>query len=82
MKILVAIFVVLSAGIAVAAGWTQVNVAQEHNHLSPDGLYIDSAFTRRVAANLRRDHKLQRHDFGQRLRTNRATLRTAPAVPR
>jgi hypothetical protein len=33
----------------------QVNVTQEHNHLSRDGLYIDSAFTAANAANLTRD---------------------------
>ena len=33
----------------------QVNVTQEHNHLSRDGLYIDSAFTPAHAANLTRD---------------------------
>jgi PQQ enzyme repeat len=33
----------------------QVNVTQEHNHLSRDGLYIDSAFTRSAAANVKRD---------------------------
>ena len=33
----------------------QVNVTQEHNHLSREGLYIDSAFTRSFAANVRRD---------------------------
>jgi hypothetical protein len=33
----------------------QVNVTQEHNHLSRDGLYIDSAFTPANAANLMRD---------------------------
>jgi outer membrane protein assembly factor BamB len=33
----------------------QVNVTQEHNHLSRDGLYIDSAFTRSAAANATRD---------------------------
>ena len=33
----------------------QVNVTQEHNHLSRDGLYIDSAFTPANAANLTRD---------------------------
>ena len=32
----------------------QVNVTQEHNHLSRDGLFINSAFTRFAAANLRR----------------------------
>src|SRR6186997_3714472 len=33
----------------------QVNVTQEHNNISRDGLYVDSAFTRTAAANLRRD---------------------------
>src|SRR5215813_12692288 len=33
----------------------QVNVTQEHNHLSRDGLYIDSAFTAANASNLARD---------------------------
>ena len=33
----------------------QVNVTQEHNNLSRDGLYIDSAFTAANAANLTRD---------------------------
>jgi hypothetical protein len=33
----------------------QVNVAQEHNNLSRDGLYIDSAFTPSNAAKLTRD---------------------------
>src|SRR5256714_10366806 len=33
----------------------QVNVTQEHNNLSRDGLYIDSAFTSANAANLTRD---------------------------
>ena len=33
----------------------QVNVTQEHNHLSRDGLYVDSAFTRSAAASVRRD---------------------------
>jgi outer membrane protein assembly factor BamB len=33
----------------------QVNVTQQHNHLSRDGLYIDPAFTPANAANLRRD---------------------------
>jgi outer membrane protein assembly factor BamB len=33
----------------------QVNVTQEHNNLSRDGLYIDSAFTPANAANLTRD---------------------------
>jgi outer membrane protein assembly factor BamB len=33
----------------------QVNVTQEHNHLSRDGLYIDPVFTPANAANLTRD---------------------------
>jgi len=33
----------------------QVNVTQEHNNLSRDGLYIDAAFTPANAANLTRD---------------------------
>jgi hypothetical protein len=53
----------ISISSVVVAGWcgavlptnAQVNVTQEHNHLSRDGLYIDSAFTRSAAANLTRD---------------------------
>jgi hypothetical protein len=41
-----------SAGLLTNA---QVNVTQEHNNLSRDGLYIDSAFTPSAAANLTRD---------------------------
>src|SRR5512133_2566659 len=33
----------------------QVNVTQEHNNPSRDGVYIDSAFTPTAAANLPRD---------------------------
>jgi outer membrane protein assembly factor BamB len=33
----------------------QVNVTQEHNHLSRDGVYIDAGFTRSAAAGLTRD---------------------------
>ena len=33
----------------------QVNVTQYHNHISRDGLYVDSAFTQSAAANLTRD---------------------------
>src|SRR6266550_2672995 len=40
---------------AVLPAKAQVNVTQEHNHLSRDGLYIDSAFTPANAANLTRD---------------------------
>src|SRR6266576_2744630 len=48
--------------LAVAALWSsvlptiaQVSVTQEHNHLSRDGLYIDSAFTPSAAASVTRD---------------------------
>jgi hypothetical protein len=51
-----------SSSLVVALLWTavlpanaQVNVTQEHNNLSRDGLYIDSAFTPTNAANLTRD---------------------------
>ena len=40
---------------AVLPANAQVNVTQEHNNLSRDGLYIDSAFTPANAANLTRD---------------------------
>jgi hypothetical protein len=38
----------------------QVNVTQEHNHLSRDGLYIDSVFTASAAASLVRDLNFDR----------------------
>jgi len=40
---------------AVLPAKAQVNVTQEHNHPSRDGLYIDAAFTPANAANLTRD---------------------------
>jgi hypothetical protein len=40
---------------AIHTATAQVNVTQFHNHASRDGLYIDSAFTPGVAANLTRD---------------------------
>jgi PQQ enzyme repeat len=40
---------------AVALAGTQVNVTQEHNNPSRDGVYIDAAFTPSAAANLTRD---------------------------
>jgi hypothetical protein len=49
-----AIFVVCLCGV-VARGGTQVNVTQEHNNPSRDGVYIDAAFTPSAAANLTRD---------------------------
>src|SRR5213595_741359 len=45
-------------GIVVLSGaeaHAQVNVTQEHNNLSRDGVYIDTAFTPETAANLTRD---------------------------
>src|SRR5947199_8593374 len=40
---------------AIVPTTAQVNVTQEHNNLSRDGLYIDPAFTAANAANLTRD---------------------------
>src|SRR5438045_9444869 len=40
---------------AVLPANAQVNVTQEHNNVSRDGLYIDAAFTPSAAANLTRD---------------------------
>src|SRR5881296_4185207 len=40
---------------AVLPAYAQVNVTQEHNNVSRDGVYIDAAFTRSAAANLTRD---------------------------
>src|SRR5262245_7721558 len=55
MKFFFAIFWMIVVGTIVVPTEAQVNVTQEHNHLSRDGLYVDSAFTRTAAANLRRD---------------------------
>src|SRR6266576_4416827 len=51
------IFLLLVASLwcAVLQTNAQVNVTQEHNNLSRDGLYIDAAFTPPAAANLTRD---------------------------
>jgi outer membrane protein assembly factor BamB len=53
---------ICSSSFIIALLWTgilpasaQVNVTQEHNHLSRDGLYIDPAFTLVNAARLTRD---------------------------
>src|SRR5437762_9078562 len=50
------------SSLIVALFWTailptnaQINVTQEHNHLSRDGLYVDPAFTLANAPNLTRD---------------------------
>ena len=58
-------------GIVVLSGaeaHAQVNVTQEHNNSSRDGVYIDAVFTLSAAENLTRDLKPQRHHFRQRLR--------------
>src|SRR5215813_137708 len=55
MKFFFAIFWIIATATIVVPTHAQVNVTQEHNHISRDGLYIDSAFTRTAAANLRRD---------------------------
>src|SRR6266567_4682933 len=57
MKPLISIFSLVVAGLwsAVLPMNAQVNVTQEHNSLSRDGLYIDSAFTPAAAAGLTRD---------------------------
>ena len=52
MKLSLLIAVFCTAASAVNA---QVNVTQEHNNPSRDGVYIDSAFTPSAAANLTRD---------------------------
>src|SRR5213594_3633434 len=51
---IVAILVVCLCAVVARAG-TQVNVTQEHNNPSRDGVYIDAAFTPSAAANLTRD---------------------------
>jgi hypothetical protein len=58
MKPLISSFSVIIALLWTAvlpANGQQVNVTQEHNNLSRDGLYIDAAFTPSNAANLTRD---------------------------
>src|SRR5436189_1558652 len=48
-------FLVASFWSAVLPTNAQVNVTQEHNNVSRDGLYIDAAFTPSATANLTRD---------------------------
>src|SRR5438874_467531 len=57
MKSSIRIFSLLVASLwsAVLPANAQVNVTQEHNNLSRDGLYIDAAFTPSAAAQLTRD---------------------------
>src|SRR6266487_3322515 len=49
------LLLVVSLWCAVLQANAQVNVTQEHNNLSRDGLYIDAAFTPSAAANVTRD---------------------------
>src|SRR5215831_16584752 len=55
MQFFFAIFWIIAAGTIVGPTQAQVNVTQHHDDISRDGVYIDSAFTRTAAANLRRD---------------------------
>jgi len=55
MKFFFGIFLMIVAGTIVGPTQAQVNVTQQHDDISRDGVYIDSAFTRTAAANLRRD---------------------------
>src|SRR5512133_64302 len=57
MKPLTSISLAIVAGLwgATLPITAQVNVTQQHNNLSRDGLYIDSAFTQSAAANVTRD---------------------------
>src|SRR5436189_2976781 len=57
MKSLVSTFSLLVAILwsGVVPASAQVNVTQEHNNVSRDGVYIDAGFTPSAAANLTRD---------------------------
>src|SRR5213593_3628146 len=57
MKSPIRIFVLVAASLCRATFpvSAQVNVTQEHNNPSRDGVYIDAAFTPSAAANLQRD---------------------------
>jgi len=57
MKSSIRIFLLLVPSLwsAVLPADAQVNVTQEHNNVSRDGVYIDAAFTPSAAANLTRD---------------------------
>jgi hypothetical protein len=56
-KLLISIFSVVAAGLCspILPANAQVNVTQEHNHPSRDGVYIDAGFTPSAAAGLTRD---------------------------
>jgi hypothetical protein len=70
MKPLIRIFSLVLAGLwsAVLPTNAQINVTQEHNNLSRDGVYIDPAFTPSAAANVTRDLNFDGTISGQRLR--------------
>ena len=53
LRSLIAFFGIV--GLSGAEGQVQVNVTQEHNNASRNGVYIDAAFTPSAAANLTRD---------------------------
>src|SRR6266404_7681564 len=53
LRSLIAFFGIV--GLSGAEGQVQVNVTQEHNNPSRNGVYIDAGFTPSVAANLTRD---------------------------
>src|SRR5205823_13317697 len=55
MKRLISLLVIILLWSAIRPTNAQVNVTQEHNNPSRDGLYIDAAFTPGNAANLTRD---------------------------
>jgi hypothetical protein len=64
---IVAILVFALCGF-VAPATAQVNVTQEHNNPSRDGLYIDPAFTPSAGAGLTRDLNFNGTISGERLR--------------
>src|SRR5215467_5840508 len=53
--ILIVAILIFTLGGFVARASAQVNVTQEHNNPSRNGVYVDSAFTPSAAANLTRD---------------------------
>jgi hypothetical protein len=53
LKSIAAVFGITALG--VVEGDAQVNVTQEHNNPSGDGVYVDAGFTLSAAANLARD---------------------------
>src|SRR5215211_430895 len=55
MQLRCVVFVFCIAVLSGAQANAQVNVTQEHNNVSRDGVYVDAAFTLSAAANLTRD---------------------------